>query len=70
MKLSGILLIIAGLAAVLCTGPSYASHDDVPNMGLIQADDAENLPVRIPPVLGFAGIAAGGGLVYFGKRRK
>jgi hypothetical protein len=70
MKIAGILVIIAGLVAILYGGFSYTTHNQVPDMGLIQVDDTENHPVRIPPILGLAGIAVGGGLVYFGKKRR
>ena len=49
MKISGILMIIAGFAAILFGGFSYKSHDQVPDMGLIQVVDTEYHPVRIPP---------------------
>ncbi|MGD0547309.1 MAG: DUF3185 domain-containing protein [Terracidiphilus sp.] len=70
MRISGILMIIAGLAAILCGGPSYANQNQAPDMGLIQVDDRESLPIHIPPVLGFAGIATGGGLLYFGRKQR
>jgi len=70
MKISGILLIIAGVSAIFCGGYSYSNHDQTPDMGLIQVDDKENQPENIPPILGMAGIAAGGGLIYFGKKQR
>jgi hypothetical protein len=68
MKISGILMIIAGFAAILFGGFSYQSHDQVPDMGLIQVVDTEYHPVRIPPILGMAGMVMGGGMVYFGRK--
>ena len=70
MKTSGILLIIAGLSAIFCGGYSDPNRSQIPDMGLIQVDEKENLPENIPPILGLAGIAAGGGLVYFGRRQR
>jgi hypothetical protein len=70
MRISGILLIIAGLSAIFCGGLSYPNHSQTPDIGLIQVDDKENQPERIPPILGIAGIAAGGGLIYFGKKQR
>jgi hypothetical protein len=69
MKTSGILLIIAGLSAIFCGGYSDPNRSQTPDMGLIQVDEKENLPENIPPILGIAGIAAGGGLIYFGKKQ-
>jgi hypothetical protein len=68
MKTAGILLIVAGLAAILYGGFSYTSQNQTPDMGLIQVNETERQPVPIPPILGIAGIVAGGGLVYFGMR--
>jgi len=70
MKISGILLIVAGLAAILFGGFSYRSQNQVPDMGLIQVADTEYSPVRIPPILGLMGMAAGGGLIYFGRKQR
>jgi hypothetical protein len=39
-------------------------------MGLIQVDDAENNPMRIPPILSLTGIAMGCGLVYYGRKQR
>lgn len=69
MKIAGILLIVAGFAAILCGGFSYTSRDQNPDVGLVQVDDiAENHHVRIPPALGLSAILLGSGLVYFGTR--
>jgi hypothetical protein len=68
MKFTGIVLILAGLVAILCGGFFNTSHSQVPDMGLIQVDDTENHPLSIPPILGFAAIAAGGALVYVGRK--
>jgi hypothetical protein len=70
MKISGILMIIAGFVAILYGEFSYTTRSQVPDMGLILVDDTENNPMRIPPVLGLAGIAMGCGLIYFGRRQR
>jgi len=70
MRISGVLLIIAGLSAIFFGGFSYPNRNQTPDMGLIQVNDTENLPENIPPILGLAGVAAGGGLVYFGRRQR
>jgi len=48
MKISGILLIIAGLSAIFCGGFSYSNRNQTPDMGLIQVDDTESQQERIP----------------------
>jgi hypothetical protein len=70
MKISGILLIIAGLSAIFCGGLSYSHPNQTPDMGLIQVDDTESQQESIPPILGIAGVAAGGGLIYFGRKQR
>jgi len=70
MKISGILLIIAGLSAIFCGGLSYPNRNQTPDMGLIQVDDTESQQESIPPILGIANIAAGGGLIYFGRKQR
>jgi hypothetical protein len=69
MKKAGILLAVAGLAAILYGEFSNTNRNQVPDMGLIQADDATNNPLSFPPILGVAGILAGGGLVLYGARQ-
>jgi hypothetical protein len=69
MKIAGILLIIAGLSATFCGGFSYPNSDQTQHVGLIQVNDTENQTERIPPVFGIAGIAAGGAMVYLGKKQ-
>ena len=59
----------AGLAAILYGEFSNTNRNQVPDMGLIQADDATNNPLSFPPILGVAGILAGGGLVLYGARQ-
>jgi hypothetical protein len=48
MKISGILLIIAGLSAIFCGGLSYSHPNQTPDMGLIQVDDTESQQESIP----------------------
>ena len=68
MKITGFVLILAGLVAILCGGFFNTSSSQIPDMGLIQVDDTEYQPLSIPPFLGFVAIAAGGALVYGGKK--
>jgi hypothetical protein len=70
MKICGILMIIAGLSALLYGGFLFTPPNQAPDMGLIQVDDAINRPVSIPPIFGIAGIAMGGGLIYFGRKQR
>jgi hypothetical protein len=69
MKIAGILLVIAGVAAILCGESSFTTHMDIPDMGLIQLDDSVSYTMGISPVLGIAGIAAGFRLIFFSKKQ-
>jgi hypothetical protein len=70
MKICGILILIAGLSTILYGSFFYTPLNQVPDMGLIQVDDTDNQQVRIPPILGLAGITVGGGLIYFGRKQR
>jgi hypothetical protein len=69
MKIAGILLIVAGLAAFLFGGFSYKSHIQIPDADLVMVSATENHPVRIPPMLGIAAILAGSGLMFLKIQR-
>ena len=69
MKIMGILLIIAGIAAIAYGGFSYTSHKNAVDMGPMQVRMSEQHSVPIPPILGIAGILGGVALLYFAPRR-
>lgn len=68
MKIAGILLIIAGVAAIIYGGFSYTSHKKAVDIGAIQIDRTEHHTLPVPPILGILAIAGGGILVYFGAK--
>ncbi|HEY1253560.1 MAG TPA: DUF3185 domain-containing protein [Terracidiphilus sp.] len=70
MKICGILIIIAGLSVILYGSFFYTPLNQAPDMGLIQVDESNNQAVRIPPIMGIAGITVGGGLIYFGRKQR
>jgi LPXTG-motif cell wall-anchored protein len=70
MRISGILLIVAGLSAIFCGGIASPNRSQTPDMGLIQVNDTGSQTERIPPILGIAGVAAGGGLIYCGRKQR
>jgi hypothetical protein len=69
MKIVGILLIIAGVAALIYGGFSYTTRKKTVDMGPIQVDRTQQHSVPLPPVLGIVAIAGGGALVYFGAKQ-
>jgi drug/metabolite transporter (DMT)-like permease len=68
MKIAGILLIIAGVAALIYGGFSYTSQKKAVDMGAIQIDRTEHHTLPVPPILGIVAIVGGGVLVYFGAK--
>jgi hypothetical protein len=69
MKIAGVLLIVAGLAAFLFGGFSYKSHTQIVNADLVMVAATEDHPVRIPPMLGIVAILAGSGLMFLKIQR-
>jgi hypothetical protein len=69
MKIAGIVLILAGIAALIYGGFSFTSQKKAVDLGPLQIEKTEHHSVPVPPLLGVAGIACGGALVYFGARR-
>ena len=69
MKIAGILLLVAGVAAILCGEFSYTTHRKAVEMGPMQIAVTEHHWVSIPPILGIAGILAGRALIYFGFKQ-
>jgi len=69
MKIAGILLIVAGIAAVIYGGFSYTTHKRAVDLGPVQISTTEQHRVPISPILGLAGILGGGALLYLGTRK-
>ncbi len=63
MKIAGILLIIAGVVALI-GGISYTSKDKAVDMGPLQIYTTEHHYIPVPAVLGFVAILGGGALLY------
>jgi hypothetical protein len=68
MKIAGILLIIAGVAALIYGGFSYTILKKAVDMGPIQISRTERHTLLIPPALGIIAIAGGGILIFSGTR--
>ena len=69
MKILGIVLIVAGIVALVYGGFSYTTTKKDVDMGPIQISHKQNHSVPLPPILGLVGIVAGGALVYFGAKK-
>jgi uncharacterized membrane protein HdeD (DUF308 family) len=68
MKILGIVLIVAGIVALVYGGFSYTTTKKDVDMGPVQISHKQNHSVPLPPILGVVGIVAGGALVYFGTK--
>lgn len=69
MKIVGILLVIAGVAALVYGGFSYTSHKKAVDLGAIQINRTEHHSLPVPPILGIVAIAGGAALFYFGVKK-
>jgi uncharacterized membrane protein HdeD (DUF308 family) len=69
MKILGIVLIVAGIVALVYGGFSYTTTKKDVDMGPVQISHKQNHSVPLPPILGVVGIVAGGALVYFGTKK-
>ena len=69
MKILGVLLIVAGIVALVYGGFSYTTTKKAVDMGPLQISHKENHSVPLPPVLGIVAIVGGGALLYFGRKK-
>jgi uncharacterized membrane protein HdeD (DUF308 family) len=69
MKIAGIVLIIAGVVALVYGGFTYTTTKKAVDMGPIQINTKQNHAVPLPPVLGIIAIVGGGALLYFGAKK-
>lgn len=69
MKIFGIVLIVAGIVALVYGGFSYTTTKKDVDLGPVQISHKQNHSVPLPPILGVVGIVAGGALLYFGAKK-
>jgi uncharacterized membrane protein len=67
--LIGILLVIAGIAALAVRSFSYTTKEKVLDVGPIQATADKEHDVYLYPAAGIAAILVGGVLVVVGRRK-
>jgi len=68
MKLAGVVLILAGVAALIYGGITFTTHKKAIDMGPVQVTRTSHHHVPLPPVLGLAFILGGGFLAYAGGK--
>jgi hypothetical protein len=69
MSIAGIVLIVAGLGALVYQGITYTSRETVVDLGPIHATADREKTIPLPPVFGLAAVAGGIVLVMAGARR-
>lgn len=67
MKLLGILLIIAGVLALVYQGVTYTERDTVADIGPVEIVEEDTETVPLPPILGALALAGGIVLVIAGR---
>ena len=68
MKIAGIVLIIAGVAALLYGGITWTTQKKAVDLGPLQVNKTEHHSVPLPPLLGVVAIVGGGALLFFGAK--
>jgi len=69
MKILGIVLIIAGVVALVYGGFTYTTTKKAVDMGPVEINKKEHHTIPLPPVLGVIAIVGGGALLYFGAKK-
>ena len=69
MRILGIILIVAGLAALVYGGISWTERNKVIDVGPVEVTTEDHERVPISPVIGGVVLAAGVALVRKGGRR-
>jgi hypothetical protein len=70
MALTGIVLIVLGLAALVYGGITYTSRETVIDIGPLQATADRERTFPLPPVAGIVAVAGGIALLVAGARRR
>ena len=68
MKITGAILLIVGLVVLIYGGIKYTTQKREVDMGPIQISKTEQHNIPIPPLVGIACMAVGGGLFFAGGR--
>ena len=70
MTLSGIVLIVLGIAALAYQGITYTSRETVIDIGPLTATAERERTLPLPPLVGGAAVLAGVTLLVAGARSK
>jgi hypothetical protein len=69
VKIAGIVLVVAGILALIYGRFSYTSETHEAKLGPIELSVKEKKTVNIPVWAGVGAIAIGGALLFFGGRK-
>ena len=70
MKLIGILLIVAGLAALAMGGFSYTKREKAIDLGPLEVTTEQKKTVPLSPIVGIVAVAGGIALVVVGSKTR
>ncbi len=70
MKISGLILVVLGILALLYQGFTYTREKPFLKVGPIEARERETRTVPISPILGVIAVVGGGLLIYGGARQR
>jgi hypothetical protein len=70
IALTGIVLIVLGLAALVYGGITYTSRETVIDIGPLQATADRERTFPLPPVAGIVAVAGGIALLVAGSRKR
>jgi hypothetical protein len=68
--ISGVVLIVLGVAALAYQGISYTSRETVVDIGPLHATADREKTIPLPPILSILGIAGGVALVMLSMRKR
>ncbi len=68
MRISGIVLIVMGLAMIAYSGFNYVTTEKVVDLGPIQIDRKMNHPVQWSPIAGVVMMVGGIAIILLGKK--
>jgi hypothetical protein len=69
IAVTGVLLIVLGVAALVYQGFTYTSRETVLDIGPLHATAERERTVPLPPVLGIIAVAGGVVLLFTGARK-
>lgn len=69
LALAGIVLIVAGLAALVYGGISYTSRETVIDIGPLHATADTEKTLPLPPIAGIVAVAGGIALLVGNRKR-